>query len=57
MEGEPRFFTYKDLERRWRVSRMTIHREIKRGRLRAKHIAGAVRFAREDVERYERAAG
>lgn len=55
--GEPKFYTYQELQRRWGVCRMTIHREVKRGRLKKKRIAGSIRFAREDVETYERLAG
>lgn len=56
-EGEPKFFKYEDLVKRWNVSRMTVHREVKRGKLKPKHIAGTVRFPRDEVQRYERAAG
>jgi hypothetical protein len=54
---EPEFYTCRELQERWRVSRMTIHREVKRGRLKKKMIAGTIRFARKDVEAYERLAG
>jgi excisionase family DNA binding protein len=50
------FYTITELMARWGVSRMTVYREIKRGRLKRKHIGGAVRFSAEEVARYERVA-
>jgi excisionase family DNA binding protein len=50
------FYTIAELMARWGVSRMTIYREIKRGRLTRKHIGGTVRFSAEEVARYERVA-
>ncbi len=50
------FFTITDLVARWGVSRMIIYREIKRGRLKRKHIGGVVRFSANEVARYERVA-
>lgn len=55
--NEKAFYSIPELMARWSVSRMTIYREIGRGRLRRKHIGGSVRFAVEDVARYERQAG
>lgn len=54
---EPKFFKIADLQDRWGVCRMTIHREVKRGRLKRKLIGNSVRFEREEVFRYERKAG
>jgi excisionase family DNA binding protein len=53
---EPRFFDTKELQARWKVGRTTIHREVKRGRLRSSLIGGSVRFSREEVARYEQQA-
>jgi excisionase family DNA binding protein len=50
------FYTIAELMARWGVSRMTVYREIKRGRLKRKPIGGAVRFSSEEVSRYERVA-
>jgi predicted site-specific integrase-resolvase len=50
------FYTLKDLQDRWRISRRTIYEEIRRGRLHRKLIGGQVRFAAEEIERYERMA-
>jgi hypothetical protein len=35
---------------------MTIYREIKRGRLKRKHIGGTIRVSADEVARYERVA-
>jgi hypothetical protein len=56
-KDDPKFFRYEDLLNRWNVSRMTVDREVKRGKLKPKHIAGTVRIPRDEVERYEKAAG
>ena len=60
MNAEPkdfkRFQTVKELMERWQVSRTTLYAEMARGRLTKKLIAGCVRFAIEQVERYERTA-
>lgn len=56
-EPAPRaFYTVKELQERWRCSHMMIYREMKRGRLECKRIGGLLRFAAEEVERYERQA-
>jgi excisionase family DNA binding protein len=48
------FYTIADLMARWGVSRTTIYREIKRGRLKPKRIGGTIRFSADEVARYER---
>ena len=53
---KPKFLTMEELMERWKISRATVYAEIKRGRLRRSHIAGAVRFAMSEIERYERTA-
>lgn len=50
---EKAFYTIPDLAARWQVSRATIYREIERGRLKRRHIGGQVRFAADDVAKYE----
>lgn len=51
------YYSIPEICARWDVSDRTIYREIKRGRLKRKHIGGQVRFARSEVERYEAEAG
>lgn len=52
---EPRvYYLPEELGRRWRVSRRTIGREVRRGRLQGVRVGGSVRFSAEEVERYER---
>jgi excisionase family DNA binding protein len=51
------FYSLKELCERWGVCRMTVYREIKRGRLKKKRIGGTVRFSSDEVYRYERQAG
>jgi excisionase family DNA binding protein len=48
--------TYKELVERWRVSRQTIHKLVKAGRLKATYVGGSVRFHIEEVERYEQSS-
>jgi len=48
------FFTIRELVERWRVTRTTIYREVKRGKLKRTLVAGSVRFSRDQVEEYER---
>ena len=55
--NEKSFYSIPELVERWAVSRMTIYREIARGRLKRKHIGGSVRFAVEEIARYEQQAG
>jgi excisionase family DNA binding protein len=51
------FYTLKELCERWGVCRMTVYRELRRGRLKKKLIGGTVRFSAEEIYRYERQAG
>ena len=50
----PHFLTRQQLADRWMVSTKTVYLEAKRGRIRPTIIGGSVRFAIEEVERYER---
>lgn len=50
---EKRFYDYADLQRRWGVSRSTIGREVRKGRLRRVLVAGCVRFSAREVSLYE----
>ena len=56
-ETRKAFYSLKELCERWGVCRMTVYREIKRGRLNKKRIGGTVRFSADEVNRYERLAG
>jgi excisionase family DNA binding protein len=47
------FCSIKQLAERWGVSHSTINREIKRDRLKSKHIGGQIRFSAADVASYE----
>jgi excisionase family DNA binding protein len=51
------YYTYADLQERWGVSRQTIWREIKQGRLTTCRVRGSVRFSRAAVQGYERKMG
>ena len=53
---DPKFFTVPDLLSRWGISRTTLHREVKRKKIKPTYIAGAVRFAAQEVARYEKAS-
>ena len=53
----PAYYSIADLESRWGVSRWTIHRLAKDGRLKKSRIRGAVRFSAEAVAAFERKAG
>lgn len=55
-QDEPRFFTIQALQERWGVSRTTLHREVKRKRLKPFYIGGRVRFTATEVARYESSA-
>jgi hypothetical protein len=44
----------KELMARWKVSRTTLWRECKCGRLKRRLVRGSVRFHADDVARYER---
>jgi len=52
---EKAFYTIPELMARWSVGRSTIYREIGRGAIKRKHVAGTVRIAAEDVKAYENA--
>jgi excisionase family DNA binding protein len=51
------YFSYRDLEQRWGVSRWTIHRLAKEGRLRKSRVRGVVRFSAATVMAFEKKAG
>jgi predicted DNA-binding transcriptional regulator AlpA len=51
------FYSIPDLIDRWSISRSTIYNEIRRGKLRRRHVASLVRFALADVLEYEKKAG
>lgn len=51
------YYSVADLETRWGVSRWTIHRLAKDGRLKKSRIRGVVRFLSEAVSAFERKAG
>lgn len=53
---EKTFFTIPELLTRWHVSRTTLHREVKRKKIKPTRIAGRVRFSSDEVARYERLA-
>ena len=48
-----KYLDTQELADRWGVSKMTIRREIKRGRLKRTLISSSVRFAVKEIERYE----
>lgn len=50
----PKFFTASDLVERWNVSRWTIQRLVKEGRLKPTRVAGTLRFSPAAVDAYER---
>lgn len=50
---EKAFYTIKQLQDRWEVSRATIYREFDRGRLKKHLIGGQVRIPAAEVARYE----
>jgi excisionase family DNA binding protein len=47
------FFTAAELACRWGVHVVTVRREVKRKRLRGTVIGGQIRFAADEVARYE----
>lgn len=49
-------YSLEELAERWAIHKRTIHREVARGRLKKKLIGGRIRFAVDEVERYERVA-
>jgi len=51
--GSIEFFTVADLAGRWRCAAETVRRAIRRGRLRAKFIAGKHLIAAADVAAFE----
>jgi predicted DNA-binding transcriptional regulator AlpA len=50
---ESGFYTIQQLISRWDVSRTTLHREVKRKRLKPFYVGGCVRFSESEVKRYE----
>ncbi len=50
--GGPRFLTALEVAERMRVSKMTVYRLIKTGKIRAVRIGKAYRVRDEDVESY-----
>lgn len=52
--ARPPMLTVKELMARWSVSRTTLWREVKQGRLKASRLRGSIRFMLSDVESYER---
>lgn len=55
--GEKRFYTGKELEERWGVSRYTIMRLANEGRIKRSRIRGSVRFSAETIAAFEKKAG
>jgi excisionase family DNA binding protein len=53
---DKKFYSTRDLEERWGVSRWTIQRIVKDGRLKPSRIRGSVRFSAATVMTYERKA-
>ncbi len=53
-QATKKFFTVADLMDRWSVSRTTLWREVQRSALRQTKVAGCIRFASSEVERYEK---
>jgi excisionase family DNA binding protein len=54
---EKAFYSVSDLTARWDVSRWTIHRLAKEGRLKKTRIRGAIRFSAATVMAFEKKAG
>jgi hypothetical protein len=52
--AEKAYYSTQDLEARWGVSRWTIHRLAKDGRLKKSRIRGAVRYSAATVMSFER---
>ncbi len=53
----PRFFSTKSTAARWDLSRMSVYRAFKAGRLRGYRVCGALRFREEDLLEFLRAEG
>ncbi len=51
---EKAFYSISDLAERWSVSRWTIHRLAKEGRLRKTRVRGSVRFSTVTVMAFEK---
>jgi excisionase family DNA binding protein len=56
-DKEKYFYSIADLASRWAVSRWTVHRLAKEGRLKKTRIRGTVRFSAATVMSFERKAG
>jgi excisionase family DNA binding protein len=57
LEKTKAFYSIADLETRWGVSRWTIYRLAREGRLKTTRIRGAVRFSEVTVSAFEKKAG
>ena len=55
--NEKAYYTIPDLEARWQVSRSTICRLAKDGRLKKSRIRGSIRFSAAAVMAFERKIG